>query len=208
MRLRAALMLLCLWAIQGCSQSSDEHLQDADTVRLKHLQHYAELIEGYHARTGKYPFEGAFDAPTYVYVANDEQIKYTQPGPGYAHESIPFARFVSTLSDALERDIDEMYDPLDVPDTKPNFYVYLISGDTYYFAVHVRHPYAFAKPLGEHYYKIEISNRPNEKNKAQDPVTLFAEEGFVSAVNAPISNTGYFKRRQAKYLTHTSTQRD
>ncbi|HUE70146.1 MAG TPA: hypothetical protein VMP01_04585 [Pirellulaceae bacterium] len=111
--------------------------RDADVVRLRHLEHYGTLIEEYHAKTGHLPFQGNARVPIYVHVANDQQAEYSQNGPPTPHEFISVAGFISELEAGLGRPIKERYDPQFQPVDKPNFYVYMVKDDYYFFAVHL-----------------------------------------------------------------------
>jgi len=187
------------------SKTSISFQQDADIIRLKHLKYYGELLSEYNAKKGSYPFQGITNVPVYVHVANDEQIEFTRNGPPYSHEVIPFKKLVEEIESVLGRELKEYYDPQYRPDYKPNFYMYMVVGDTYYFAVHVHQPFSFSKKVAEHYYKIEISNHPNAQNNAKSPQQLFKNPDFIVAMNKPISKAGFFKYREEKYIHYTKS---
>ena len=179
---------------------------DADILRLQHLKHYGQLIEEYHQETGKYPLQGRADVPIYVHVANDQQIEFSKRGPPTEHEVVSFAEFVSELETALGHTVEEFYDPQYRPVNKPNFYIYMIHGNDYFFAVHLHQPFPFAKRVAEHYYKAEISNAANSQNKALSPEILFNDTGFNAAIEKPIDKSGFFKAREKQYLDYTKRQ--
>lgn len=196
-------IIFILIPLAGCKMTSTGFQKDADIIRLRHLKYYGNLIEEYKEKKGHYPFQGQEKVPVYVHVANDEQIEHTKGGPPYAHVVVPFNAFVKEIDSVLGRDIDEYYDPQYSPDHKPNFYVYMITGDTYFFAIHVHQPFAFAKKVAEYYYKIEISNHPNSQNRAKDPKELLSSPDFQRELNKPVSKEGFFKEREDKYLHYT-----
>jgi hypothetical protein len=198
-------VLFILFSLVGCKRTSTEFQKDADIIRLRHLKYYALLIEEYNDKAGHYPFQGYDDVPLYVYVANDAQIKHTKGGPPYAHKVIAFKEFVKEVERVLGSDIDEYYDPQYSPDHKPNFYMYMITNDTYFFAIHVHQPFAFAKKVAEYYYKVEISNNPNSQNRAKDTKELLKSSAFSTELNKPVSKEGFFKARVDKYLHYTKT---
>jgi hypothetical protein len=65
--------------------------------------------------------------------------KLNLPGAGHrSHIDIfSFKQFILELESALGSPIEEHYDPQFHPVDKPNFYIYLVRDDTYFFAVHV-----------------------------------------------------------------------
>ena len=191
--------------VVGCSKTSEVFQKDADIIRLRHLKYYGELLKEYNKITGKYPFQEQKDVPIYVHVANDEQIEFTTQGPPYPHETIPFKEFVEEIEEVLGKEICEYYDPQYRPDYKPNFYIYMVTGDTYFFAINVHQPFTFAKKVADHYYKIEISNHPNSQNQAVRFEQLLNSTEFNAKLNEPISKEDFFKERERKYLHYTKT---
>lgn len=205
MRIKLLTIILNLLILGACSATSTEFQKDADIIRLNHLEHYGNLIEAYHEKTGKYPFQDKFQVPVYVHVANNEQIEYTKQGPPGAHEIVLFKLFIQELETQLGHDINEYYDPQYAPDYKPNFYIYMITGNTYFFAIHVHQSFPFAKKIADHYYKVELSNHANKKNMAVDPQLLFSNPEFKVEKNKPISKEAFFREREEKYLHYTKS---
>ena len=107
----------------------------------------------------------------------------------------------------MNKEVNEYYDPQYAPDYKPNFYVYLINGDTYYLAVHVHQPFSFAEKITEHYYKIELSNNPNQVNRAISPQQLLNSAEFKAELEKNMRKPGFFQLRENKYLNHTDSLR-
>lgn len=193
-------------AIVSCSGMNKEFQKDADIVRLKHLKYYGELIEEYHKKSGKYPFESVSDVPLYVFVVNDKQEKYAVNANPNAHAEVSFKTFVNNVDSLLGRNIDEYYDPQYAPDGRPIFYIYMIYKDTYFFAIHLSQDFPFTKTVADGYYKVEISNSPNENNLAKSPKILFESPEFNEIISHPISKEGFFKEREAKYLHFTKSR--
>jgi hypothetical protein len=191
--------------ILGCSSTNAGFQKDADIIRLQHLKFYGELLEEYFKIKGNYPFQGENSIPTYVYIANDEQIESTKPGPPYSHKVISFKKFVDEVESVLGREINEYYDPQYRPDKKPNFYMYLINGDTFFFAINIHQPFPFTRKVGEDYYKVEISNHPTPQNKAAFFQQLINNPEIQAELNKQASKEGFFKEREIKYLHFTKS---
>jgi hypothetical protein len=202
-QLKGIYIIFVIFLLAGCKKTSRTFQQDADIIRFRHLKYYGQLLERYHKATGKYPFQGQMEVPIYVHVANDEQIESTKQGPPYPHAVIPFKDFVKEIESALGEEINEYYDPQYKPDHKPNFYIYMIQRNTYFFAVHVHQPYPFAKKVAEHYYKVELSNQPNPQNQAVSFDELLNNSKFQTELNKAVSKEGFFKEREDKYLHDT-----
>ena len=109
------------------------------------------------------------------------------------------------LESALGSPIEEHYDPQFRPADKPNFYIYLVRDDTYFFAVHVHQPFPFARKVRENYFKVEITNHPTSRNKAISPDKLFGSAEFKAEISKVISKPGFFEERAAQYLHYTKT---
>lgn len=170
---------------------------DADIIRLRHLQHWVTLIESYHEQTGKYPFQGESAHPIYVFVATPRQQadKNLTPPPPASKRSM--SNFVDTLESGLGRSINEYYDPQYAADAKPNFYMYMIDGDNYYFAIHTHQRYPFSKNIAPNYYKVEVSNTYNASaNLVVTPEILFSSDSYVKAVNLPVQKPEFFTNRE------------
>ena len=50
-----------LIALSSCSSPLDSYQRDSDIYRMRHLVNYGELIQEFHAKTGRYPFQGLSD---------------------------------------------------------------------------------------------------------------------------------------------------
>lgn len=202
-RLCLAVFLVLAASCAASAGTSESFQKDADIVRLKHLKYYGELIEEYARKAGKYPFQGREKVPVYVFVAHDRQEKYTKPGPPYSHVVVPFSELVKDVESVLGREIPEYFDPQFVPVHKPNFYIYMVADDTYYFAVHVYQPFTFAKKVGENYNKIEISNNPGKESRACAPDALFGSKSFKKELGKKMRKPGFFENRDRQYIHFT-----
>lgn len=203
MKLKVFIATTIIILLSACSKTSVEFQKDADIYRLKHLSYYVALIESYKEKTGTYPLQGQYEVPVYVYVANDKQIEYTKDGPPYKHEVVAFKDLVLELESKLGREVDEFFDPQYRPDSKPNYYVYMTTKDAYFFAVHVHQDFPFARKVADNYYKVEVSNRENDRNKTKLPGQLFASEEYEKEVSKKVSKEGFFKEREDKYIRHS-----
>lgn len=179
---------------------------NADVIRLRHLRHWVGLIEDYHARTGKYPYQGMTKHPIYVFVATPRQQEGKSLSPPAPATTKSMADFVATLESGLGQTVDEYYDPQYAADAKPNFYMYMIDGDNYYFAIHTHQRYPFSKFVAPNYHKVEVSNLHNPSvNLVVTPELLLSSEPFLEAVNQPVKNLSFFTNRAQKDL-HASKQ--
>ena len=187
-------------------KSSKGFQKDADIVRLKHLKYYGELLEKYYIIKGKYPFQGKDTKPVYVYIANDKQEKATKEGPNIPQVTIPLSDFIAEIEATLGHDIEEYYDPQYGGDYKPNFYMYMVTQNVYFFAIHVHQPFSFAKKVSDFNYKVEISNYANFRNRANDPKNLFNSSEFKKELNKEMKKECFFKEREEKYIHFTKNK--
>lgn len=201
-RFKLALTVMLLTA---CSLNSSDFQSDADILRLQHLEYYGNLLTEYHSKTGTYPFVGEIDVPAYVFVASPQQTDDIQGGPPHAHKTAAFKYLIEELETVLGRNIKEYYDPQYEPDSKPNFYIYMVDGGTYYFAVHTHEAFAFSNPVAKGYNKVEITNNTNGSPHLINPETLFAREDFRLASSKGVSKPDFFSSRETKYLHATKT---
>lgn len=208
--MKIRLVLLAMVVLAVCTYAAfkllplDAFQKDADIMRLRHLLYYGEIIEEYRSVAGHYPLEGKSDLPTYVFVANSEQISYVVP-PNVPHKMISFREFVKDVERVLGRHIDELYDPQFRPVNKPNFYAYLIVGTTYQFGVSVHQPMTFAREISENHYRITLSNQMNVSQKTMTLDELKNSAGFQQELNKKISRDGLFKVREAEFKNYTDT---
>jgi len=193
--------------LAACSATSENFQSDADIIRLKHLEYYGKLLTEYHSKTGTYPFVGEVDVPAYVFIASPEQKDDIKGGPPYAHKTADFKYLVEEFENVLKYEIKEYYDPQYEPDSKPNFYIYMVEGQTFNFAVHTHEAFAFSNPIAEGYNKIEITNNANGSPHLTEPDRLFSSKDFRDAVSRKISKPDFFASRENKNLYATKTNK-
>lgn len=141
----------------GFSGTSEALQHDFDLVRLQDLKTLSGYIEEYKEAKGKYPFQGDTDLPHYVQIATREQQKYIGEGPPHEHKTSTTQQLVAELQSVLG-DIEVPFDLQRVPVNKPNFYIYLIAGDSYFLAVHLHNDYSFTTNVSRFYNKVEVTN--------------------------------------------------
>jgi hypothetical protein len=165
---------------------------DFDIARLKDLDTLSGYIEQYHAQAGKYPFEGDVPYPNYVFIATEEQQQYVRGDPPGEHRKTPAVDFLSEIKAVLGEDVTLPFDPQRVPVNKPNFYIYMVVGDTYFLAVHVHNAFPFAQPVAECYFKVEVTSQLDGNRQGTWPrAELLADPGYVEAVSAAPNRPGY-----------------
>lgn len=178
----------------------EKELQDnCDIVRLKHLKYYAELIEEYKAKTGHYPFQEKSQIQIYALIYNKQQKEFATDTNPNNHKLISPKDFFTELEKGLGRKIDQMYDPQYAPTCRPIFYMYMIQGDTYYFAVHLSKYYPFSKRVDKNYYKVEVSNKSDPSYKFYTIKELSENTNYIEAVSIPLNKEGYFLERESKH---------
>lgn len=180
--------------------------QDADIVRLNHLVYWGKLIEEFKDKTGKYPLSGQSSDPLEVFIATPKQLQLFGEIPNpLKHSRRTMAEFVNELEQGLGRSIAEYYDPQFVPDVKPNFYLYQIQDDTYFFAVHTHQTFGIAKYIAPDYAKVEISNQVLAENAIYRLKDLLSHQAFQTAINQPIQKPGFFEQRAQETLHASKT---
>lgn len=198
--LRTTVIILISSLLASCTVTSDlartgtsGALQyDFDIARLNHLEKISSYIEEYKRITGKYPLQGQSTLQHYVLIATQEQQKYTTQRPPYPHDTTDATSFIAELQSKLGNDIQIPFDPQRAPVNKPNFYIYMIEGDTYYLAIHVHQDFIFANKLGSYYNKIEVTNNISGNRKGTWlRESLISHPDFISAKNAIPNKPGY-----------------
>jgi hypothetical protein len=181
--------------------TSESYQHDADIVRLKDIKLLGSYIKEFHQKTGKYPLEGKSKQSNYVHLATEEQRKHIQGGPPSPHIVTALSEFVEELETGLGRKIPIPFDPQRAPVNKPNFYIYMIRGKIYYFAVHLHEAFPFARKIAPYYYKLEISNHPNPTNQIWEYDALIENREFIAAISREMNKPGYFQhlRNEAKF---------
>lgn len=178
----------------------EKELQDdCDIVRLNHLKYYGELLEEYKIKTGHYPFQENSQTQIYAFIYNNIQKEYASDTNPNKHILISPKDFFMELEKGLGRKIDQKYDPQYAPTCRPNFYMYMIQGDNYYFAVHLSKYYSFSKRVDKNYYKVEISNKSESSYKIYTIKELSENSKYIEAVSVPPKKEGYFLEREEQH---------
>ncbi len=195
-------------ALVAASTAFTRFQQDADTLRLRHLQYYNDLIERYYKIKGFYPLQNNDPkTPVYVFIANSNQQKFTHPGPPFAHLEVSCREFIAELEKVLGKKIDEFYDPQDKPEKKPNFYIYMVRGDRYAITVHLHNEYPFARRKAAGYNTVTVSNRSTSATYTILPRRLFANKVYKKAAAAAIVDKPFFDSLKERYLHDSKKSR-
>jgi hypothetical protein len=175
-----------------------EYQHDADIFRLRHLKYFGELFKEYHQKTGKYPLQGDSETQHYVLLAAPHQQKYAKGTPEQ-FKVTDVESFRSVLTKGLGRNIEFKFDPQKVPVGAPNFYIYMIEGDSFFFAVHLYSGRSFTNPLGKHYYKLEITNEEPNRRGLWQLETLMKDKDFQVAINEKPQKEDFFLDLEEQY---------
>jgi len=173
---------------------------DSDIYRLRHLKYYGYLIEQYKKKTGYYPFQGKLTIPVYVFIANKEQLKSFKDPIPTEHKVFTFKELLLELETVLNIKIDQYFDPQYVPLYKPSLYMYMVSENTYYLAVHVSKYYSFSKKVANNYYKIELSNNIEGGNKLLTFDQLLANSKYLEEISKLPVKEAFFIDREKKHI--------
>ena len=184
-------------ASPALDKKEQEYQDDCDIVRLQHLIYYGKLIEEYKQKVGKYPFEGE-KQQVYAFVYNNKQKQYCKDTNPNKHKQVLPKDFFAELEKGLGRQLDQLFDPQYVPSGRPVFYIYMIDGNQYFFAVHVSKYYPFSKKVASNYYKVELSNIPEKDYKFFTVQDLESDKRFQEATSKQLG--GYFDVRKNEHI--------
>ena len=139
-------ILLVISFVSACSANPAKQFQeDADLIRLEHLEYWTEIIEKYHQVKGSYPFQSEIQKSediVLVKIATKQQMQYLSSGgdkydkrldnnqSGYFKEH-SVKDFVAEIESVLGYEIEEKYDIQKVPTSSPVGYYYFTSKDGY-----------------------------------------------------------------------------
>jgi hypothetical protein len=140
------LVVLFIFFISACSGIPMKQFQeDADLIRLEHLEYWTEIIDKYYKIKGNYPFQGEVknsEDIVLVKIATKQQMQYLSSGgdkyekrldnnqSGYFKER-SVKEFVTELESVLGTEIEEKYDIQKVPTSSPVGYYYFTAKDGY-----------------------------------------------------------------------------
>lgn len=119
--------------------------EDADLIRLEHLEYWTQLIDQYQQDKGYYPFQQEVkesEEIVLVKIATKQQMSYlSASGANYDkrldnNQSGHFKergvkQFIAEIETALGHEIEEKYDIQKVPTSSPVGYYYFASNDGY-----------------------------------------------------------------------------
>ncbi|MCP4272796.1 MAG: hypothetical protein GY781_12665 [Gammaproteobacteria bacterium] len=173
--------------------TSADYQHDADIVRLSDMKQFGKYLQKFYKETGHYPLQGISKLPVYVYVASNKQEQYTKPGPDYPHIEKSLEELIEELESVLKEEIIVPFDPQSHPDNKPNYYIYMVEGDIYNFAVNLHNSYTFTRKVSDYYHKLEISNYPVAGKNIISYEELSVNEDFSEALEDNMIKQGYFQ---------------
>ena len=142
------LLILLVPVVVGCGpiQTSESAFQkDADVIRLEHLVYWTGLIEEYHEKVGRYPFQDKLvegGEIGLVRIITRAQSEYLKKGGKNYVKALDFntpnrfleptvGEFIAEVENKLRRRIDEKYDIQKVPTRSPIGYYYFFTADGY-----------------------------------------------------------------------------
>ena len=118
-------VLVAAILISGCSENpTKQYQEDADLIRLEHLEYWTQLLDEYHELKGHYPFQKTIertDNIVLVKIVTNQQLNYLSVGgvnydkrldnnPSGFFKEQSVKDFVAALEQALGREIEEKYD--------------------------------------------------------------------------------------------------
>jgi hypothetical protein len=193
------LFVIILWFIfatgscQKYRQMEEQYQSDADIIRIQHFDYYAKLLSEYYEKNGKYPFQYEKDEQVYIYILNNFQEERFKDTNEYIHYSVDDKWFFDDLTNGLGREIDEKYDPQKISsDGRPNYYVYMVDGDYFYFAIHLYNNNHFTKRVAKYYYKMELSNIDSKEYMLFTYLTLKNDLRYIELINKKAKKQDFF----------------
>jgi len=201
-----AIALAVLVAVVGYARLKVQFQESADIIRLRHAAYYAALLAEYYERTGTYPFQNDSGPPKWVFIAHEQQLKYTRPGPSYTHDRVAFGEFVRVLEAGLGRPIEERYDPQFAPVNRPNFYTYVWANGRFYFTVHLYGQYPFASRRADDFSGLVITNFIRVGTEGILVDSLLRDSAFLRATKLAPRREAFFIDREEQFL-HDSKSR-
>lgn len=137
-------IILVISFVSACSANPAKQFQeDADLIRLEHLDYWTEVIERYYQAKGSYPFQNEVQKSediVLVKIATEQQKQYLSSDgdkydkrldnnqSGYFKER-SVRDFVAEIESVLGYEIEEKYDIQKVPTSSPVGYYYFTSKD-------------------------------------------------------------------------------
>ncbi len=128
------LILSAILLLSGCATGTkDAYQQDADLIRLEHLQYWTGLIEEYYSLKSSYPLQDRLvseNGPVMVKILTKQQSK--QLGSFMSQfKQVDVSDFIAEIESGLGRSIVEKYDIQRVPTKSPVGYFYFATPEGY-----------------------------------------------------------------------------
>lgn len=185
------------FAFDFFTKLEDEYQHDVDIIRMKHFDYYANLLDQYYQKTHKYPFQEKATqngSPVYVFIMNDTQRSRFRDTNPYAYTEEKQENLFKEIETKLGTKIEPKYDPQKIAssDHRPTMYIYMITKNEVFFAVHLYNPNKFTKKVADHYYKIELSNGDDNKYKFYTYKTLQADSEYKRLIQQEPVKKEYF----------------
>ena len=132
--------------ISACSVNPMKQFQeDADLLRLEHLEYWTQVIEEFYKVKGHYPLQKKIQNKgkmilvkiatkqqmRYLSVEGDKYNKRLDYNPTGYFQNIGVKEFVATIESVLTRELVEKYDIQKVPTSSPVGYYYFATNDGY-----------------------------------------------------------------------------
>lgn len=132
--IKILLILSVVLTLSGCATGiMKAYQQDADLIRLEHLQYWTGLIEEYYTLTNSFPLQDRLESeggPIMVKILTKQQSK--QLGSFMPQfEQVDMSDFVAELESGLGRSIVEKYDIQRIPTKSPVGYFYFVTPEGY-----------------------------------------------------------------------------
>jgi hypothetical protein len=197
-------LLFFLFLCRNYRKYEEQYQYDADIIRIRHFDYYAQLLTEYFEKNGKYPFQYEKNDPVYVYLLTDFQEKNFKDTNPYKHHILNDKYFFEELSKGLNKDIIEKYDPQKVSsDKRPNMYIYMVDKDNFYFAIHLYHSNKFTKNIVKYYHKMELSNVDDVTYTLFSYKTLENDPQYIELLNRNPKNEKYFEELEEQCKTNS-----
>lgn len=146
MKLKYLSILITIFFSSGCAANPMLQFQeDADLIRLEHLEYWTQIFEQYSEKKGHFPFQNEVKGSeeiVLVKIATKQQMSYLSAGGKNYNEQLDnnqsgrfkeynVKQLVAEIESVLGREIKEKYDIQKVPTRSPVGYFYFATNDGY-----------------------------------------------------------------------------
>ena len=129
----------------GTANAFRQFQEDADLIRLEHLEYWTDIIDKYYQVKGSYPFQNEVqnnDNIVLTKIATKQQMQYLSSGGNKYQKRLDnnqsgffkersVKEFVAEIETVLGHEIEEKYDIQKVPTSSPVGYYYFTRKDGY-----------------------------------------------------------------------------